>query len=85
MAQVEMAVSSQAARPGVKNVLSLRGVRRLPVSREVAAFVSGIPDFMTWGKSPHPSELQLSSIKQAAILNLPVGWVDHLTFETILI
>lgn len=82
MAQVEMAVSSQAARPSVKNVLSLRGVRRLPVSREVAAFVSAIPDFVTWGKT---SELQLSSIKQAAILNLPVGWVDHLTFETILI
>lgn len=85
VAQVAMAVSSQAARPRVGSVLSLIGVRHLPVSRGVVVFVSAAPDFVTWGKSPHPSELQLSSVKLAAILNPPAGWVGHLTLETILI
>lgn len=58
---------------------------RLLLSRGVVAFVSGIPDFVTLGKSPHPSELQISSINQAATLNLPTGWMDHLTFKIILI
>ena len=85
VAQVAMAVSSQAARPRVGSVLSLIGVRHLPVSRGVVIFVSAAPDFVTWGKSPHPSELQLSSVKLAAILNPPAAWVGHLTLETSLI
>ena len=85
MAQVAMAVSSQATRPRVGSVLSLIGVRRLPVSRGAVSFVSAAPDFVTWGKLPHTSELQLSSGKLAAILNPPAGWVGHLTLETILI
>ena len=67
VAQVAMAVSSQATRPRVGSVLSLIGVRRLPVSRGAVSFVSAAPDFVTWGKLPHTSELQLSSGKLAAI------------------
>ena len=52
MAQVAMAVSSQATRPRVGSVLSLIGVRRLPVSRGAVSFVSAAPDFVTWGKLP---------------------------------
>ena len=50
VAQVAMAVSSQATRPRVGSVLSLIGVRRLPVSRGAVSFVSAAPDFVTWGK-----------------------------------
>lgn len=58
---------------------------RLPVSRGEVAFVSAICDFVTLGKSLHPSELQISSVNQAAILNLPTWGTDHLEFELILI
>lgn len=57
----------------------------LLVSRGVVASVSTVLDFVTFGKSPHPSELQISSVNQAAILNLPKGGMDHLEFEVILI
>lgn len=57
----------------------------LPVNRRVVAFILVIPDFVTLGQSPPSSELQLSSINAAATLRLPTGWVDHLTFEIILV
>lgn len=80
-----MAVCSQAARPGVGNVLSLVGMYASARRRGVVAFVSAVPDFVTLGKTPHSSELQLPSVGVAAILNLPTSWVDQLTFEVILI
>lgn len=80
-----MAVCNQAARPGVGSVPSLMGMYASAGCRGVAAFVSEIPDFVTSGKTPHSSELQLPSVNVTAILNLRTSWVDHLTFEVILI
>lgn len=81
VAQVTTALSSQEHRIG--NFCTSQACMHLPVSRVEVAFVSAICDFVTLGKSLHPSELKISSVNQAAILNLPS--MDRLEFELILI